>query len=160
MLYSIALFDTAYWSQVQILSMRAYSSLAAIIYKKSLKLSSQSRNDNATGKILNLIVVDADKVKEAMTFIIFLWASPIHVGLTMYFIWQIIGPSVLVGTIFHRINLLSPYHLSEPGLKRKCVYVLYSHPPSLITLLYSDCSHYLRKKFPIQKNIFKRLKFS
>ena len=94
---SIALFDTAYWSQVQILSMRAYSSLAAIIYKKSLRLSAQSRNDNATGKILNLIVVDCDKVKEAMTFIIFLWASPIHIGLTMYFIWQIIGPSVLVG---------------------------------------------------------------
>ena len=77
--------------------MRAYSSLAAVVYKKSLKLSAQSRNDNSTGKILNLIVVDADKVKEAMTFIIFLWASPIHVGLTMYFIWQFIGPSVLVG---------------------------------------------------------------
>ena len=94
---SIALFDTAYWSQVQIVSMRAYSSLAAIVYKKSLKLSAASRNENDTGKILNLIVVDADKVKEAMTFIIFLWASPIHVGLTMYFIWQFIGPSVLVG---------------------------------------------------------------
>ena len=105
---SIALFDTAYWSQVQILSMRAYSSLAAIVYKKSLKLSAQSRNENSTGKILNLIVVDADKVKEAMTFIIFLWASPIHVGLTMYFIWQFIGASVLVGWYFV-INIFSKF---------------------------------------------------
>ena len=95
--------------------MRAYSSLAAIVYKKSLKLSAQSRNDNSTGKILNLIVVDADKVKEAMTFIIFLWASPIHVGLTMYFIWQFIGASVLVGWYFV-IDIFSKfiYYINQP----------------------------------------------
>ena len=136
MLYSIALFDTAYWSQVQILSMRAYSSLAAIIYKKSLKLSSQSRNDNATGKILNLIVVDADKVKEAMTFIIFLWASPIHVGLTMYFIWQIIGPSVLVGTIFHRISTVTLSPVRTWPQKKMCLRPLFPSAYSYYSLIF------------------------
>ena len=91
------MFDTTYWSQVQVLSMRTYSCLVAIIYRKSLRLSAESRNDNDTGKIINLIAVDADKLNKAMTFIIFLWVSPVQVGLTMYFIWQFIGPSVLVG---------------------------------------------------------------
>ena len=33
------MFDTIYWTMVLLMTMRVYSSLAAIIYKKSLKLS-------------------------------------------------------------------------------------------------------------------------
>ena len=49
------------------------------------------------GEVVNLMAVDAEKVKEAVKFITFLWSAPLQVGLTIYFIWQIIGPSVLVG---------------------------------------------------------------
>ena len=82
-----------------LLTMRVYTGLAAVIYKKSLRLSSSSRNQYSSGEILNLIAVDATKIQEALTYVTFLWVSPIHVGLTVYFTWQVIGPAVLVGKI-------------------------------------------------------------
>ena len=91
------MFDTIYWTMVLLLTMRVYSSLAAIIYKKSLRLSASSRSQYSSGEIINLIAVDATKIQEALTYVTFLWVSPFHVGLTTYFTWQVIGPAVLMG---------------------------------------------------------------
>ena len=91
------MFDTIYWTIVMLLTMRVYSSLVAIIYKKSLKLSANSRSQYSSGEIINLIAVDATKIQEALTYVTFLWVSPFHVGLTTYFTWQVIGPAVLAG---------------------------------------------------------------
>ena len=93
----IAMFDTRYWNQMELLSMRVYTAITATIYKKSLTLSSSGRNEYTAGEVVNLMAVDAEKVKESVKFITFIWAAPLQVGLTIYFIWQIIGPSVLVG---------------------------------------------------------------
>ena len=95
------LFDTLYWTTILLLTTRVYSGLAAIIYKKSLRLSSQSRNMYSSGEIVNLIAVDATKIQEALTYVTFLWVSPVHVGLTVYFTWQVIGSAVLVGNCFN-----------------------------------------------------------
>merc|ERR1719297_500481 len=77
--------------------MRVYSSVAAIIYKKSLRLSANSRTQHSSGEIINLISVDAFKIQEALTFVTFLWVSPFQISLTVYFVWQILGPAVLIG---------------------------------------------------------------
>ena len=95
------LFDTLYWTTIQLVVNRVYTGLAAIIYKKSLRLSSQSRNNYSSGEIVNLIAVDASKIQEALTFVTLLWVSPVHVVLTVYFTWQVIGPAVLVGKCFN-----------------------------------------------------------
>ena len=93
----VALTDTRYWNSMELLSMRVYTAITATIYKKSLTLSSSGRNEYTAGEVVNLMAVDAEKVKESVKFITFLWSAPLQVGLTIYFIWQIIGPSVLVG---------------------------------------------------------------
>ena len=93
----VALMDTKYWNSMELLSMRVYTAVTAAIYKKSLKLSSSGRNEYTAGEVVNLIAVDAEKVKESVKFITFIWSAPLQIGLTIYFIWQIIGPSVLVG---------------------------------------------------------------
>ena len=98
--FSTMIFDTLYWTNVQLLTVRVYSGLSAIIYKKSLKLSSSSRNKFSSGEIINLIAVDATKIQEALAFVTFIWTSPLHVGLTVYFTWQFIGSAVLVGLYF------------------------------------------------------------
>ena len=90
-------FDTLYWSACELMTMRVYSSVAAIIYKKSLTLSANTRNQYSSGEVINLIAVDASKIQEALTYVTFLWVSPVHVGLTVYFTWQILGPAVLAG---------------------------------------------------------------
>ena len=95
--FSTTLFDTLYWTTVMLMTMRVYSSVAAIIYKKSLRLSANSRTQNSSGEIINLISVDAFKIQEALTFVTFLWVSPFQISLTVYFVWQILGPAVLIG---------------------------------------------------------------
>ena len=102
-MFRTTMFDTLYWTTVQLVTVRVYSGLASIIYKKSLRLSANSRNQYSSGEILNLIAVDATKIQEALTYITFLWMSPVHVGMTVYFTWQIIGPAVLVGSDFEVI---------------------------------------------------------
>ena len=93
----VALMDTRYWNSMELLSMRVYTAITATIYKKSLTLSSSGRNEYTAGEVVNLMAVDAEKVKESVKFITFIWSAPLQVSLTIYFIWQIIGPSVLVG---------------------------------------------------------------
>lgn len=95
-----------------LLTVRVYSGLASIIYKKSLKLAAISRSQYSSGEILNLIAVDASKVQEALTYVCFLWMSPVHVGMTVYFTWQIIGPAVLVG---NHIFIMKPFN--KPHVK-------------------------------------------
>ena len=88
--------------------MRVYTAITATIYKKSLTLSSSGRNEYTAGEVVNLMAVDAEKVKESVKFITFIWSAPLQVGLTIYFIWQIIGPSVLVGSNYN-LSYVSPF---------------------------------------------------
>ena len=68
-------FDTLYWSACELMTMRVYSSVAAIIYKKSLTLSANTRNQYSSGEVINLIAVDASKIQEALTYVTFLYMA-------------------------------------------------------------------------------------
>ena len=77
--------------------MRIFTALSASVYKKSLSLSSAGRNQYTTGEVVNLIAVDCSKVQEATMFVNFIFTTPIQIGLAIYFLWQYLNYSVLVG---------------------------------------------------------------
>ena len=77
--------------------MRVYTALVSSIYKKSLRLSSSARKDYTSGDIVNLIAVDCSKIEEAVMFLNFMWATPLQMAFSVFFLWQYLGPSVLVG---------------------------------------------------------------
>ena len=79
----VGMTDTYYWNSVELLSMRVYSALTDTIYKKSLTLSPGSRQEYTSGEVVNLMVVDADKVKQAVQFITHMWACPVQVNIVL-----------------------------------------------------------------------------
>ncbi len=64
---------------------------------QSLKLSSAARRLSTVGEIVNLMSVDAQKLQDAPGFMHMVWSTPLVITITVYFLWQQVGPSVLAG---------------------------------------------------------------
>ena len=43
------------------------------------------------------MAVDAQRFMDLTTYINMIWSAPLQIGLALYFLWQILGPSVLAG---------------------------------------------------------------
>ncbi|XP_076072715.1 multidrug resistance-associated protein 1-like isoform X2 [Mytilus galloprovincialis] len=80
--------------------------LTAAIYKKTLRLTNAAKQDSTVGEIINLMSVDAEKIGNCMWSVNDVWAIPLLFSISFYFLWQTLGPSVLVGLII--ILLLVP----------------------------------------------------
>lgn len=77
--------------------MKIRSALTSMIYKKSLIISNTARKDSTVGEIVNLMSVDAQRFGDVGNTINILWSAPLQIGLSTYFLWQELGPSVLAG---------------------------------------------------------------
>ena len=60
-------------------------------------MPSSSRKTVTTGEIVNLMSVDAQKVQDSQMFLNFLWITPFSVAVTLYMLYQRLGPSCFVG---------------------------------------------------------------
>jgi ATP-binding cassette subfamily C (CFTR/MRP) protein 1 len=75
------------------------NALTAMLYEKTLTLSSRARGLYTHGEIVNLMAVDAQKFQELFTYVHMVWSGPIQIGLSLYFLWQELGPSILTGIV-------------------------------------------------------------
>jgi len=62
-----------------------------------LRLSSAARRTSTVGEIVNLMAVDAQRFMDLMTYIHTIWSGPFQIALSLYFLWQTLGPSILAG---------------------------------------------------------------
>ena len=60
-------------------------------------MPSSSRKTVTTGEIVNLMSVDAQKVQDSQMFLNFLWITPFSVAVTLYMLYERLGPSCFVG---------------------------------------------------------------
>ncbi|KAF2361957.1 ABC transporter-like [Trinorchestia longiramus] len=67
------------------------------VYRKALKISSSSRKESTVGEIVNLMSVDAQRFMDLTTYLNMLWSAPLQIFLSLYFLWNILGASVLAG---------------------------------------------------------------
>jgi ATP-binding cassette subfamily C (CFTR/MRP) protein 1 len=51
------------------------------------------------GEIVNLMSVDVQRGTEFAQFANLLWSAPLQIGLALYFLWGILGPSALAGLV-------------------------------------------------------------
>ncbi|KAJ7320468.1 hypothetical protein JRQ81_019979 [Phrynocephalus forsythii] len=73
------------------------TAVVGLIYKKALNLSSFSRQKYTTGEIVNLMSADIQQLMEATLNLNLLWSAPFQILLTVIFLWQELGSSVLGG---------------------------------------------------------------
>jgi ATP-binding cassette subfamily C (CFTR/MRP) protein 1 len=77
--------------------MRVKSSLTAMIYSKSLKLSNEGRAAKSTGDIVNYMAVDQQRLSDLTQFAQQLWSAPFQIILCLLSLYQLVGLSMLAG---------------------------------------------------------------
>ncbi|OAX83617.1 hypothetical protein ACJ72_02017 [Emergomyces africanus] len=77
--------------------MRVKSSLTALIYTKSLRLSNEGRASKTTGDIVNHMAVDQQRLSDLAQFGMQLWSAPFQITLCMLSLYQLLGLSMLAG---------------------------------------------------------------
>lgn len=92
-----SLLQNVYHNKIFTMGMRIRSVLISAIYKKSLTISNSARKERTVGEIVNLMAVDAQKFQELANHINMLWMAPLQIILSIFFLWQEMGPSVLAG---------------------------------------------------------------
>lgn len=91
------LFLSQYFQRMFLVGLRIRTALVGSIYKKALCLSNTARKESTVGEIVNLMAVDAQRFMDLTTYINMLWSAPLQIGLALYFLWDLLGPSVLAG---------------------------------------------------------------
>ncbi|KAL4792353.1 P-loop containing nucleoside triphosphate hydrolase protein [Aspergillus venezuelensis] len=77
--------------------MRVKSGLTAMIYAKSLKLSSEGRASKTTGDIVNHMAVDQQRLSDLTQFGTQLWSAPFQIVLCMVSLYNLVGVSMFAG---------------------------------------------------------------
>ncbi|KAL8736829.1 MAG: hypothetical protein Q9181_002293 [Wetmoreana brouardii] len=77
--------------------MRVKSSLTAMIYAKSMKLSNEGRASKSTGDIVNYMAVDTQRLQDLTQYGQMLWSAPFQIILCMLSLYQLVGLSMLAG---------------------------------------------------------------
>ncbi|CAG7836371.1 unnamed protein product [Allacma fusca] len=78
-------------------NLRVKSALMNAVYRKALVISNVARREKTIGEIVNLMSVDVSKVLDVIPYVNYLWSSPMQIVLSVYFLWAILGPSILAG---------------------------------------------------------------
>ncbi|XP_054270085.1 multidrug resistance-associated protein 1-like [Macrosteles quadrilineatus] len=90
-------FLNRYFLTMNFVGARINTGLISTIYKKSLKLSNAARKQSTVGEIVNLMAVDAASFQQLMQHLNLVWSAPMQIVLSLYFLWQLLGPAVLAG---------------------------------------------------------------
>ena len=77
--------------------MRVKSSLTAMIYSKSLRLSNESRATKSTGDIVTYMSVDQQRLADLTQWGQQLWSAPFQITLCMLSLYNLVGVSCLAG---------------------------------------------------------------
>lgn len=93
------LFLSQYFQRMFLVGLRIRTALVGAIYKKALRLSNAARKESTVGEIVNLMAVDAQRFMDLTTYINMLWSAPLQIGLALFFLWDLLGPSVLAGKL-------------------------------------------------------------
>ncbi|CAF0941211.1 unnamed protein product [Brachionus calyciflorus] len=86
-----------YFHRMFIVGARVRTSLMGLIYRKSLRLSAQSRKKATVGEMTNLMQVNTQSFVDLTAYINILWSGPLQIILSIYLLWQYLGPACLAG---------------------------------------------------------------
>ncbi|KAM7270988.1 hypothetical protein ACFE04_030202 [Oxalis oulophora] len=117
--------EAQYFQNVMRVGFRLRSTLIAAVFRKSLKLTHESRKKFASGKITNLMTTDAEALQQISQSLHTLWSAPFRIITAMVLLYQQLGVASLLGALM--LALLFPVQtvvisrmqkLSKEGLQR------------------------------------------
>ncbi|CAH1738398.1 unnamed protein product [Aphis gossypii] len=81
------------------LSMQMRVATCDLIYNKTLRLKINSLDPTTTGHIINLMSNDVNRFDVSLMYLPFLWIGPLETFVTIYFLWQEVGVSSVIGVM-------------------------------------------------------------
>ncbi|KAL5236136.1 hypothetical protein ACI65C_003546 [Semiaphis heraclei] len=79
------------------LSMQIRVATCDLIYNKALRLKINSLETSTTGHIINLISNDVNRFDVSLIYLPFLWIGPLETFVSIFFLWQEVGVSSVIG---------------------------------------------------------------
>ncbi|KAK9767152.1 hypothetical protein K7432_003275 [Basidiobolus ranarum] len=86
-----------YFQRSTVTGMKLRCALVTAIYRKALVLSNGARQKYTVGEIVNHMTVDAQRVQDLCMYANIAWSGPFQIALSLYFLYQTLGPSVFAG---------------------------------------------------------------
>lgn len=84
-----------------------YTKLSALF--QALRISSTARKESTVGEIVNLMAVDAQRFIDFSAYFNLCYSAPIVIILSMVFLWQILGRSLISWSPEMWMEILSLY---------------------------------------------------
>ncbi|XP_042465010.1 ABC transporter C family member 2-like isoform X2 [Zingiber officinale] len=117
--------EAQYFQNVMRVGFRLRATLVAAVFRKSLRLTHESRSKFQSGKITNLMTTDAETLQQVCQQLHSLWSAPFRIIISVLLLYQQLGVASLVGSLV--LVLLFPIQtlvisrmqkLSKEGLQR------------------------------------------
>lgn len=93
------LFEAQYFQNVMRVGYRLRSTLIAAVFRKSLRLTHESRRKTTSGKITNLMTTDAESLQQVCQSLHTLWSAPFRIIIALVLLFQQLGVASLVGAL-------------------------------------------------------------
>ncbi|VFQ97027.1 unnamed protein product [Cuscuta campestris] len=107
-IYAVAIFlgvvigvlcEAQYFQNVMRVGYRLRSTLVAAVFRKSLRLTHESRKKFATGKITNLMTTDAESLQQVCQSLHTLWSAPFRIVTSLVLLYAELGVASLLGAL-------------------------------------------------------------
>ncbi|KAF9107853.1 hypothetical protein BGX29_004457 [Mortierella sp. GBA35] len=106
---TVSFMTSQYFARTSILGLEIRTALIAMIYRKSLRLSTSAKQKSTAGEISNHMSVDAERWPLATMFMPMLISVPFQIGIAVWMLYQKLGWSVFVG--LGSIGAMLPIHV-------------------------------------------------
>ncbi|WFC97545.1 hypothetical protein MYAM1_000259 [Malassezia yamatoensis] len=94
-----------YFQLVSIAGMRSRAGVISAIFRKSLRLSNGARSERATGDIVNLMSVDANRLPDFVMYAHLLWSAVFQITIAFISLYNLLGWSAFVGVAIMVVSL-------------------------------------------------------
>ena len=88
---------TQYFKSMAQVGFQMRTAVMSAIFKKSLKMSPESRQQYSVGEITNLLAIDAEMFAEVMPHISVVWSAPLQIMIALACLYDIVGNSAFAG---------------------------------------------------------------
>ncbi|XP_052621477.1 ABC transporter C family member 2 [Lactuca sativa] len=117
--------EAQYFQNVMRVGYRLRSTLIAAVFRKTLRLTNESRRKIASGKIVNLMTTDSESLGALTQSLHTLWSAPFRIILALVLLYQQLGVASVLGALL--LVLMFPIQtlvisrmqkMSKEGLQR------------------------------------------
>lgn len=117
--------EAQYFQNVMRVGFRLRSTLVAAVFRKSLRLTHESRKKFASGKITNLMTTDSEALQQICQSLHSIWSAPLRISVSLVLLYQQLGVAALLGAVLlvlmfpvQTIIISKMQKLTKEGLQR------------------------------------------